>query len=79
MDATTRQPVYTFKAGSGTDILAPSQAATFTLTWNQQNDAGINVASGRYYIEMEDLYYQGHAVKLTLSQPVSFDILPAAT
>jgi hypothetical protein len=78
MDATTRQSVYTFKAGSGTDVLAPSETAIFTLTWDQKNDDGINVSSGRYYIELEDLYYQGHTVKLTLDQPVSFNILPAS-
>ncbi len=77
MDATTKQAVYTFKAGSATDTLAPNEKATFALSWNQRNEAGNLVSSGRYYIELEDLYYQGHVVKLTLDQPVAFEILPA--
>ena len=77
MDAATKQAVYTFKAGTGTDVLAPDETASFTLTWNQRDNSGGYVTSGRYYIEMEDLYYQGHAVKLMPSQTVSFDILPA--
>jgi hypothetical protein len=78
MDAVTKQAVYTFKTGSASDTLAPSQTASFTLTWNQRTETGSLVSSGRYYIELEDLYYQGHAVKLTLAQPASFDILPAS-
>lgn len=76
MDADTKQAVYTFRAGSGTDVLAPSQTASFTLSWDQRDERGNYVASGRYYIELEDLYYQGHAVKLAPTQPVSFNILP---
>lgn len=78
MDVSSKQAVYTFKAGTTSSVLAPGETAAFTLTWNQRNDRGTVVSGGSYYIELEDLYYQGHSVKLTLSHPVSFDILPVA-
>lgn len=74
MDAATRQPVYTFSAGSSSANLAPDASITYSETWHQQNAGGGTVAPGSYYVEMEDLDYQGQAVKLTLSKPVQFTI-----
>lgn len=74
MDAATGQPVYTFDAGSGSANLAPNASISYTETWHQQNARGGTVIPGSYYVELEDLDYQGQAVKLTLSSPVRFTI-----
>jgi hypothetical protein len=71
MDENTKQPVYTFTAGKQTIMLAPNDAATYTYTWKQVNFNGQPV-SGSYYIELEDLEYNGNTVKLNLAQPVQF-------
>ncbi len=74
MRAADKQPVYTFGAGSETLSLAPSATTTFDLVWRQQDARGQAVGDGRYYIELEDLYYNGTTVKLAPAQPVSFTI-----
>jgi hypothetical protein len=78
MQEDTKQPVYTFTAGKATRTLASNEAANYTYTWNEVDFKGQPV-TGRYYIELEDLDYQGQAVKLNLSQPVRFEILPGPT
>jgi hypothetical protein len=74
MQSETKQPVYTFTAGSGTANLAPDGKTSFTLIWHQQDYKGAPVSPGIYYLELEDLDYQGQTVKLTLSNIVYFSI-----
>jgi hypothetical protein len=74
MDTDTHQAVYTFRAGETVNSLAPDATATFTLSWDQLDARGEPVSGGSYYIELEDLYYQGNVVKMTLAEPVSFYI-----
>jgi len=74
MQSETKQPVYTFTAGSGTVNLAPNGRTSFTLIWHQQDYKGAPVSPGIYYLELEDLDYQGQTVKLTLSNTVYFSI-----
>lgn len=75
MQEDTKQPVYTFTAGKDTRTLAPNEATRYIYTWNEVDFKGRPV-TGNYYIELEDLEYQGQAIKLNLSQPVRFEILP---
>ncbi len=74
MDKSTGQPVYTFQAGKGTKTLAPGERADYIEPWNQLDTRGRPVAPGVYYLELEEMYYQGRAVQMTLSNPVSFTI-----
>ena len=75
MQASTKLPVYTFAAGKTSKTLTPGEKTDYVLTWNQLDAKGGHVAPGEYYIELEELYYQGHEVPLNLSKPVYFDIL----
>lgn len=79
MQAESRQPVYTFASGKAARTLAPDETAEFVLVWNQLDDRGRYVRSGDYYLELEDLDYQGRALQLNFSQPVRFGILPPAS
>ena len=74
MQEDTKQPVYTFTAGEATRTLAPNEVARYTYTWKQVDFKG-NPVSGSYYIELEDLEYNGSPVQLNLIQPVRFKIL----
>ena len=74
VQADTKQPVYTFHAGTAAMTLAPNQAAAYTYTWNETNFSGQQV-SGSYYVELEDLEYNGQPYKLNLNSPVNFTIL----
>lgn len=76
IDAGTRQPVYTYSAGTSGVVLQPGKSIDFTIDWNQRDAAGSLVAGGDYYIELEDLDSQGLPMKLNLSQPAEFEILP---
>ena len=76
MQADTLQPVYTFAAGTIEKTIAPHQTTSFTVTWNQLDAKGKEVAPGVYYLELEDLDYQGQAIKLNFTNPVRFNILP---
>jgi hypothetical protein len=78
MQAETGEPVYTFTAGSEVRKLAPDEVIRFAYTWNQVDFSGQPV-TGRYYIELEDLEYQGRPIQMNLGQPVRFEILPAPT
>ncbi len=75
MDTKTQQPVYTFPAGSGTANLPPNAQTSFRMIWNQQDSEGKTISPGNYYLELEDLNYQGQAVKLSLAQPVQFSVI----
>ena len=79
MQADSLQPVYTFAAGTIEKTIAPHQTTSFTLIWNQHDAKGSEVTPGVYYVELEDLYYQGKTIKLNLTNPVRFSILPATT
>jgi hypothetical protein len=74
MQADTNQPAYTFQAGKAVVSLAPDQAAAYTYTWNETDFNGQQV-SGSYYVELEDLEYNGQAYELNLNQPVKFEVL----
>jgi cytoskeletal protein RodZ len=74
MQNETRQPVYTFGYGNNSTTLSPNGVASYTVIWDQQDSQGKPVPAGIYYVELEDLDYQGQTVKLTLSQPVWFNI-----
>ena len=54
----------------------PNEIARFTVSWDQRDDAGRYVDGGGYYLELEDIDYGGQATKLTLTNPVTFDIQP---
>jgi hypothetical protein len=75
MQVETGQPVYTFTAGKDVRTLASNEVARFVYAWNQTDFKGRPV-TGSYYVELEDLEYQGRPVQLNLSQPVRFKILP---
>lgn len=74
MQASTKQPVYTFASGKDARTLAPEQSVTFQVVWDQRDDKGRMAPDGTYYLELEDLDYQGQSLKLNLSHPVQFDI-----
>jgi hypothetical protein len=54
--------------------LAPGQTITFQENWPQVDANGSSVSPGTYYLELEDIDYQGQALHLNLAQPVSFTI-----
>ncbi|MDO8490459.1 MAG: hypothetical protein Q7T04_00405, partial [Dehalococcoidia bacterium] len=66
MRAETRQPVYTFIQGKAAHTLAPEQSVTFQVIWDQRDDKGRMSPAGAYYLELEDLDYQGQSLKLDL-------------
>ena len=76
MQAETRQPVYTFRAGTDSRTLAPNATATYAVNWNQLDFKGQPVPYGGYYLELEDLDSQGQAIQLNFTRTVSFIILP---
>jgi hypothetical protein len=76
MQSSNNRPAYTFAAGKNPVTLAPGQTATATLTWNQTDAQGRAAAPGSYYLELEELYYQGRQVPMNLSRLVTFNILP---
>jgi hypothetical protein len=76
MRADTKQPVYTFAAGKGTRTLATNDVATYTYAWNETDFNGQPV-TGSYYVELEDLEYNGQPFRLNLNQPAQFEIAPA--
>jgi hypothetical protein len=77
MESGTKQAVFTFTSGTESRTIQPWQKTSFTLNWNQADIQGDPVKSGKYYIELEDLDLQGKAVKLNLTSPVEFEILPS--
>ena len=76
MSADTGQPAYTFQAGATALTLPQNGSTTFTYDWDQRDFYGQQVA-GRYYIELEDLEYNGMPLPLDPGTPVEFDILDA--
>jgi hypothetical protein len=74
MNKSTGQPLYTFQAGMSSRTLAPGEKVDYIETWNQRDAKGNAVEPGTYYLELEDLYYQGKSVQMQLSSPVSFII-----
>ncbi len=79
MQKSSGQPVYTFPAGRDPRVLAPGETASVSLEWTQTDHQGRHVAPGGYYLELEEMYYQGNAVPMNLTRPVDFNILPAST
>jgi hypothetical protein len=78
MDEETGLPVFTFSAGDATRTLAPGQTAEYVQTWDQRDFQGQQVNAQGYYLELEEMYFEGQAVPLKLSQPVNFIIDPSA-
>ena len=74
MELETGRPVYTFTAGTANITIMPEAEVIFNYFWNQVDFKGQPV-TGHYYIELEDLEYQGWPLQLNLSQPVRFEIL----
>jgi hypothetical protein len=74
MQENTKQPVYTFAAGTAVRTLSPNAVTTYTYTWKQVDFNGQPV-TGDYYIELEDLEYNGIPIQLNLNNPVRFEIL----
>jgi hypothetical protein len=74
MDKSTGQAVYTFQAGKTPITLSPGQTADYTQTWDQVDAKGRQAAPQGYYLELEEMYYQGNSVPLTLTSPVDFNI-----
>jgi hypothetical protein len=74
MSSETGKPVYTFAAGKEMRTLAPGTTAKFTYSWDKTDFTGQSV-TGSYYIELEDLEYQGQTLKFHLPNPVRFAIL----
>ena len=74
MDKATGQPIYTFHAGTNSITLTPGEKAAYVESWNQLDANGKPVEPGTYYLELENMYYQGKSVPITLSKPVSFVI-----
>lgn len=74
MEAVDAKPVYTFAAGQTGRTLTPGETAVFTFIWDQRDAKGNPVGPGKYYLELEDMYYNGQAVRMSLSQPVTFEI-----
>jgi hypothetical protein len=74
MRAADSLPVYTFMNGTMDLTLAPGQQVTFQDYWLQVDAKGNAVPPGVYYLELEDIDYQGQALHLKLTQPVSFTI-----
>ena len=79
MQATSMQPVYTFAAGIASITLAPDETKKFVVSWDQRDSKGRDVISGEYYLELEDLDYQGQTIQLNFNNPVRFNILPGTT
>jgi hypothetical protein len=77
MSAATEKPVYTFSAGKETLTLGPGDTLRFNYTWDGLDFNGVRV-TGLYYVELEDLEYQGIQVPLHLGQPAYFEVLPAS-
>jgi hypothetical protein len=77
MRADTKQPVYTFAAGKETRVLATNAVATFTYAWNETDFNG-QAVTGSYYVELEDLEYNGQPYRLNLNNPVRFQIVPSS-
>jgi hypothetical protein len=72
----SRQPVYTYSAGSDMRTLPAGGETGFTVLWDQRDLAGGYAGNGSYYIELEDITVQDQQLKLELAAPVEFDILP---
>jgi hypothetical protein len=70
-------PVLTFQAGQSSLKLAAGAAAVFTRTWDQIDAKGRSVSPGSYYIELEDVEIPGQSLKVNLTGPHSFAILPS--
>ncbi len=78
MESSTQQPVYTFASGAMSRTLSPRETVSYILTWNQLDERNRHVAPGVYYLELEEVYSQGGPVRMDLTRPVYFSILPAS-
>lgn len=76
METASSKPVRTFLGGAPKS-LAPYETTGFALDWDQRDDSGRIVSNGDYYLELEDIRYQGNFFQLNLAKPVHLNLLPA--
>ena len=73
MDSGTGKPVYTFSAGKDFRAIALGETVQYSYSWNEADFNG-RINSGKYYIELEDMEYQGQTLKFQQPNPVHFEI-----
>ena len=71
MSSDTGKPVYTFAAGKEIRTLAIGDSVQYVYSWNDADFNG-QLATGKYYIELEDMDYQGQTLKFHQPNPVQF-------
>jgi hypothetical protein len=74
MESSDAKPVFTFPAGQTSRTLSPGGSAAYTFTWNQKDAQGNPANPGKYYVELEELYFNGQSVKMNLDRPVIFTL-----
>lgn len=71
------EPVRSFPAGAESESLAPDEVVSYTLTWDQRNDQGQQVAYGHYYLKLGDIRHGDSWMSLFVSRYLQLLILPA--
>lgn len=79
MSSDTGKPVYTFSAGKDSFILAHGDTVQLSYSWDQVDFDNSPAATGTYYIELEDMEYQGQTLEFQQPQPVHFEISSQTT
>ncbi|HXY74657.1 MAG TPA: hypothetical protein VEH58_04970 [Dehalococcoidales bacterium] len=74
LNSETGLAVYTFERTVTGVTLPPFATTSYSLNWNQTTSAGTPAAPGNYYVELEDINYQGNDIKLSLTTPARFTI-----
>jgi len=70
------EPVRSFPAGARSKSLAPGEVIGYTITWDQRDDQGQQVAYGRYYLKLGKVRHDGGSMSLNFGRYVSLLILP---
>jgi len=73
MSSDTGKPVYTFSAGKDTRSLAVGDSVQYSYSWDEADFSG-RITAGKYYLELEDMEYQGQTLKFQQPNPVRFEI-----
>jgi len=73
MNSDTHKPVYTFAAGKDIRTLATGDSVQYSYSWNNADFNG-QIVTGKYYIELEDMEYQGQTLKFQQPNPVHFEV-----
>lgn len=69
-------PVRSFSAGTGSMSLDPGEVASYTLTWNQNDEQGQQVPYGWYYLKLGHVRLGDRSMSLSLSGRDRLLILP---